>query len=107
MLMFLFQTNILRWEKADPPWVLPVYVSTFSCDLTVNKAWIMNGGVAKPTTVEVTTIVPPTLPRPQAVSKGNSEVRASDENSCPKNRWSPRCHYQTQWSTSSTRAYGQ
>ena len=67
--MFLFQTNILQWEHADPPWVLPAYVSEFSCSLDVNQTWIVNGG---------SVTVPSPLPRPSAGDDGESEVMASD-----------------------------
>ena len=69
MLMSIFQMNILWWEQADPPWVLPTYVSEFSRSLAINRTWIMNGA---------TTTVPSPLPRPLVMSDGESEVMASD-----------------------------
>ena len=50
----------------------------FSWDLAVNKTWIKNGGTAWPMTVEATVIALPMLPRPQAMSEGESEVSTSN-----------------------------
>jgi len=52
---------VLEWEKADPPWELPMYIGNFAWDLQAMQAWIATGGAAAPVTVEPTRMVPLTI----------------------------------------------
>src|SRR5882724_2761809 len=67
------------WERADPPWELPNYVSEFAWALEETQAWITNGGVAAPVTTVPLWIVPPTNPTLPTPSNGESGVGASNE----------------------------
>src|SRR5882724_5759883 len=66
--MFFFQMNVLQWEQANPPWVLPTYVGKFSQSLDFNRTWSVNDGAM--------TVLP--LPRPPAASDGKYKVGVSD-----------------------------
>src|SRR5882724_7054034 len=71
--------NVVRWERADPPWELPKYVGEFARSLEETQVWIANGGVAAPVVVAPLLNLPPTDPTLPAPSDGESEVGASDE----------------------------
>ena len=66
---------MLHWEKVNPSWVLPNYISNLAQGLQDTKAWIASGGVVE----NMVVVVPPTLPQPLAPSDGESEVRVSDK----------------------------
>src|SRR5882724_3952295 len=40
-----FQRNVLHWERVDPPWELPDYISDLMQALQVTKVWIASGGI--------------------------------------------------------------
>ena len=74
------------WERADPPWVLPNYVSDFTQALAINQAWIETGGITNSATANAVASDLPAPSKPQALSDGESEVGASNE-ALPLLRW--------------------
>ena len=78
MLTSANQQNELHWERVDPPWELPDYVSDLAQALQVTNAWIASGGIIG----QVVVVDPQALPQPSVLSEGESEVRTSDEE-CP------------------------
>src|SRR5882724_2090986 len=71
--------NVIRWERADPPWELPDYVGEFAWSLEETQVWIVSGGVAAPVVVAPLRNLPPTDLTLPAPSDSESEVGASDE----------------------------
>ena len=59
--------------------MLPDYVGELAQALQEMKAWIATSGIADPATVEPSVTTPPTNPRPQATSNGESRVGASEK----------------------------
>src|SRR5882724_7494675 len=75
LLICFFQRNVLCWERVDPPWELPDYVSDLSRALQDMGAWIAASGIVE----QVVVAPPPTLPQPSAPSDSESEVGVSDK----------------------------
>src|SRR5882724_3238088 len=75
LLISSFQWNVLHWERINPPWELPDYISYLSWALQDTGAWITAGGI-----IEQVVVVPPlTLSQPLPPSDGKSEAGVSDE----------------------------
>jgi len=60
VLNLAFQWNVLHWERVDPPWELPDYVSNLTQALQDTQVWIVSGGIVE----NVVVVAPPTLPQP-------------------------------------------
>src|SRR5882724_12185473 len=45
LLISSFQRNVLHWERVDPSWELPDYVSDLLWALQDTEAWIAAGGI--------------------------------------------------------------
>src|SRR5882724_4374046 len=75
LLISSFQWNVLCWERIDPPWELPDYVSDLSQALQDMGAWIAARGIVE----QVVVVPPPTLSQPPPPSDSESEARVSNK----------------------------
>ena len=67
------QKNVLRWERVNPPWVLPNYFSELAQALKDMKAWITTGGMAASVPMATGVTAPP-----NHASDGESKFGMSD-----------------------------